>query len=89
MISELGNLILKLRYWPKGLGASDAGTVLQSSNNYDKLWIYPQIEGEAVEGQELTADAFFVNPLPIPLRKGEFRIEGPGLIKQLKMKIAE
>ncbi|KAK6623188.1 hypothetical protein RUM43_009040 [Polyplax serrata] len=48
-----------------------------------------EIKDDAVEGQELRADAFFVNPLPIPLKKGEFRIEGPGLSKQLKLKLSD
>lgn len=37
----------------------------------------------------LQATASFINPLPIPLKKGKFLIEGPGLTDQLKIKLTE
>lgn len=40
-------------------------------------------------GNELRATAKFQNPLPIPLNKGRFLIEGPGLDEQLKVKLLE
>ncbi|KAI5705335.1 hypothetical protein M8J75_013984 [Diaphorina citri] len=45
--------------------------------------------GEPVVGQELVVSASLVNPLPVPLKSGVFRIEGPGLEKQLKIKLPE
>ncbi|XP_043792273.1 annulin isoform X2 [Apis laboriosa] len=47
------------------------------------------LENEAVAGNELKATAKFQNPLPIPLSKGRFLIEGPGLDEQLKVKLSE
>ena len=44
---------------------------------------------EARVGEELHATAEFVNPLPIPLKKGTFIVEGPGLSEQLKLKLSE
>ncbi|XP_020284577.1 annulin isoform X2 [Pseudomyrmex gracilis] len=44
---------------------------------------------DAVVGQTLNATAQFRNPLPIPLKKGRFLIEGPGLDEQLKIKLLE
>jgi len=46
-----------------------------------------KLEGETVQGKLINGHAFFTNPLPIPLRKGQFMIEGPGLEKQLKIKV--
>ncbi|XP_046385500.1 annulin-like isoform X2 [Ischnura elegans] len=46
-------------------------------------------EGELVQGKEFTATASLKNPLPIPLRKGQFIIEGQGLTHQLKIKMAQ
>lgn len=40
-------------------------------------------------GETLNARAKFKNPLPIPLKKGRFLIEGPGLEEQLKLKLSE
>ncbi|XP_066587609.1 annulin isoform X2 [Prorops nasuta] len=45
------------------------------------------LESPAVVDEELHASASFTNPLPIPLRKGRFVIEGPGLEEQLKFKL--
>lgn len=47
------------------------------------------LHNDAVVGQTLHASAKFRNPLPIPLRKGTFLIEGPGLNEQLKLKLLE
>ena len=47
------------------------------------------MENEAVVGDELKATARFQNPLPIPLNKGRFLIEGPGLDEQLKVKLPD
>uniref|UniRef100_A0A8D9BVS8 protein-glutamine gamma-glutamyltransferase n=2 Tax=Cacopsylla melanoneura TaxID=428564 RepID=A0A8D9BVS8_9HEMI len=47
------------------------------------------VAGEPVVGQEMTVSASLTNPLPVPLKNGQFRIEGPGLDKQLKIKLAE
>ncbi|XP_011169553.1 annulin isoform X1 [Solenopsis invicta] len=47
------------------------------------------LHNDAVVGQTLHASAKFRNPLPIPLRKGRFLIEGPGLDEQLKLKLSE
>lgn len=44
---------------------------------------------DAIVGQTLTASAKFRNPLPVPLKKGRFLIEGPGLDEQLKLKLSE
>ncbi|XP_043667444.1 annulin isoform X1 [Vespula pensylvanica] len=44
---------------------------------------------EPIVGETLNATARFKNPLPIPLRKGRFLIEGPGLEQQLKIKLSE
>ncbi|XP_063239972.1 annulin [Bacillus rossius redtenbacheri] len=48
-----------------------------------------KLEGNAVQGQELSAVATIKNPLPIPLKKGQFLIEGPGLATQLKLKVPQ
>ncbi|XP_011689029.1 PREDICTED: annulin-like [Wasmannia auropunctata] len=47
------------------------------------------LHNDAIVGQTLRATAKFRNPLPIPLRKGRFLIEGPGLDEQLKLKLSE
>lgn len=44
------------------------------------------LQGIAKQGKELTADIYLENPLPTPLKKGEFTVEGPG-IKKLKIKV--
>lgn len=40
-------------------------------------------------GKTLNATAKFQNPLPIPLKKCRFLIEGPGLEEQLKVKLTD
>ncbi|XP_011300177.1 annulin isoform X2 [Fopius arisanus] len=42
----------------------------------------------AVVDEVLEATASFTNPLPVSLKKGQFLIEGPGLEKQLKIKLS-
>lgn len=42
-----------------------------------------------MQGQEFTAVATLKNPLPVPLKKGEFLIEGPGVSKQMKIKLSK
>lgn len=46
-----------------------------------------QLQGLAKQGKEITADIYLENPLPTPIKKGEFIIEGPGIQKQLKLKV--
>ncbi|KAK0180122.1 hypothetical protein PV327_005795 [Microctonus hyperodae] len=46
-------------------------------------------KSEAIVDELLQATASFINPLPIPLKKGQFLIEGPGLVDQLKIKLKE
>lgn len=41
----------------------------------------------AVETIPVTADLWVENPLPVPLRKGEFTIEAPGLERKIKLKV--
>ncbi|KAF7278342.1 hypothetical protein GWI33_008557 [Rhynchophorus ferrugineus] len=41
----------------------------------------------AVESRETTADIEVENPLPIPIKKGEFTVEGPGIKGKLKLKV--
>lgn len=48
-----------------------------------------EVKGVPIVGEELNATARFKNPLPIPLKKGKFLIEGPGLEEQLKLKLNE
>ncbi|XP_014217646.1 annulin [Copidosoma floridanum] len=48
-----------------------------------------KLENEPHANELLKVTARFTNPLPIPLRRGKFRIEGPGLREQLKVKLAE
>lgn len=40
-----------------------------------------------VENKEVIADISVENPLPVPYKKGEFTIEGPGIEKNLKIKV--
>ncbi|XP_015440169.1 PREDICTED: annulin [Dufourea novaeangliae] len=47
------------------------------------------LEDVATVGEQLNARAKFKNPLPIPLKKCRFLIEGPGLEEQLKLKLTE
>ncbi|KAK9306073.1 hypothetical protein QLX08_003130 [Tetragonisca angustula] len=47
------------------------------------------VNSEPEVGRTLYATAKFKNPLPIPLRKCRFLIEGPGLEEQLKLKLSE
>ncbi|KOX78769.1 Annulin [Melipona quadrifasciata] len=47
------------------------------------------VESEPEVGRTLYATAKLKNPLPIPLRKCRFLIEGPGLEEQLKLKLSE
>ncbi|XP_014213359.1 annulin isoform X2 [Copidosoma floridanum] len=48
-----------------------------------------ELENEPCAGELLEAVARFTNPLPIPLRRGKFLIEGPGLREQIKLKLTE
>ncbi|XP_030383755.1 annulin isoform X2 [Scaptodrosophila lebanonensis] len=48
-----------------------------------------QFQGSIVSQQEVDVIVRLTNPLPIPLHKGLFSIEGPGIEKPLKFKIAE
>ncbi|XP_024939545.1 annulin isoform X2 [Cephus cinctus] len=48
-----------------------------------------KFEGDAVVGEKLTATASFINPLPIPLNRGKFIVDGPGLDEQLKIKLSD
>ncbi|XP_012267680.2 annulin isoform X2 [Athalia rosae] len=48
-----------------------------------------QVKGESILGEELHATASFKNPLPIPLKKGRFLIEGPGLEGNMKLKLSD
>ncbi|XP_017779132.1 PREDICTED: annulin-like [Nicrophorus vespilloides] len=45
-----------------------------------------QLKDDPVEDTPCKASAYLVNPLPIPLRKGEFKIEGPGIDEVFKVK---
>lgn len=45
------------------------------------------IQGEPVANREVDVIVRLTNPLPIPLKKGTFQIEGPGLDKQLSFKV--
>lgn len=46
-----------------------------------------QVDGEVLQNQPLTITATLTNPLPKPLKNGEFIIEGSGLGKPVKLKI--
>ncbi|XP_049802797.1 annulin isoform X1 [Schistocerca nitens] len=48
-----------------------------------------KLEGEPVQGQEMSAVATLKNPLPIPVKKGQFLIEGPGIAKTQKIKLSQ
>ncbi|XP_067007547.1 annulin [Anabrus simplex] len=48
-----------------------------------------KIDGEPIQGEEFSATATLKNPLPIPLKKAQFMIEGPGLASQLKIKLPQ
>ncbi|KAJ9598048.1 hypothetical protein L9F63_026847 [Diploptera punctata] len=48
-----------------------------------------KLDGEAIQGEELTGVATLKNPLPVALKKCQFIIEGPGLTSQLKVKLSE
>lgn len=45
------------------------------------------IDGKPVSKREFNVTVTVENPLPIPLRKGKFYIQGPGLDKQLKIEL--
>ncbi|XP_076166822.1 transglutaminase isoform X2 [Ptiloglossa arizonensis] len=47
------------------------------------------LEDDPVVGETLNARAKFTNPLPIPLKKCRFLIDGPGLDEQMKLKLTE
>ncbi|XP_018564308.1 annulin [Anoplophora glabripennis] len=40
-----------------------------------------------VEDKEVTADISVENPLPVPLKKGEFTVQGPGIDGSIKVKV--
>lgn len=40
-----------------------------------------------IEDKEVTADISVENPLPIPLKKGEFTVQGPGIDGAIKIKV--
>lgn len=46
------------------------------------------LQGEAVVNREVDVIVRLTNPLPIPLKKGAFQLEGPGLEKQLSFKVS-
>ncbi|XP_065352069.1 annulin-like isoform X2 [Cloeon dipterum] len=46
-----------------------------------------KIEGDVVEGKECKATVSLTNPMPIPLKKGVFSVEGPGITKTLKLRL--
>ncbi|XP_055935337.1 annulin-like isoform X1 [Argiope bruennichi] len=46
-----------------------------------------QVDGEIVQNQPITVTATLSNPLPKPLKGGEFIIEGPGFGKPTKLKM--
>ncbi|GIY15398.1 annulin [Caerostris extrusa] len=46
-----------------------------------------QVDGEIVQNQAITVTARLTNPLPKPLKGGEFVIEGPGFGKAVKLKM--
>lgn len=45
------------------------------------------LQDKPIENKQVTADIYVENPLPVPYRKGEFTIEGPGIEKPLKVKV--
>lgn len=42
---------------------------------------------KAVEKKEITVKLLLKNPLPVSLKKGQFMVEGHGLVKQLKLRL--
>lgn len=48
-----------------------------------------KLQGEPKSQQEIDVIVRLTNPLPIPLHKGLFQIEGPGIEQQVLLKIAE
>lgn len=48
-----------------------------------------ELDSQPLMGELLEGTARFKNPLPIPLRRGKFLVEGPGLREQLKLKLTE
>ncbi|KAJ8680712.1 hypothetical protein QAD02_016499 [Eretmocerus hayati] len=46
-----------------------------------------ELVSDPIVGELLEATARFTNPLPIPLKRGKFLIEGPGLKEQMKLKL--
>ncbi|XP_064466745.1 annulin-like isoform X2 [Ornithodoros turicata] len=48
-----------------------------------------EVDGDLVVGKASTVTAGFVNPLPKPLSKSSFLIEGPGLDKPLKITVKQ
>lgn len=47
------------------------------------------LQGKPQSQQELDVIVRLTNPLPIPLHKGLFQVEGPGIDNQIVLKIAE
>ncbi|XP_076271354.1 annulin-like [Rhynchophorus ferrugineus] len=45
------------------------------------------LHNNPVESIETTADVEVENPLPIPIKKGEFTVEGPGITGTIKLKV--
>lgn len=45
------------------------------------------LQGEPVSEQEIDVIVRLTNPLPIPLRKGLFQLEGPGIESQILLKV--
>ncbi|XP_063052431.1 protein-glutamine gamma-glutamyltransferase 2-like [Engraulis encrasicolus] len=46
-----------------------------------------KVTGEAVVGQKVRADITFINPLPVPLKKGVFTVEGAGLTRATEIHV--
>ncbi|XP_059471130.1 annulin isoform X2 [Neocloeon triangulifer] len=46
-----------------------------------------KLGGDVVEGKECTATVSLTNPLPVPLKNGTFSVEGPGIVKTLKLRL--
>lgn len=59
------------------------------SDLHDVAIFCPKLHNDALVDRTLNATAKFRNPLPVPLRKCRFLIEGPGLDEQLKLKLLE
>lgn len=45
------------------------------------------LPADTKQGQEVVADVYLENPLPIAIKKGEFTISAPGVKKNLKVKV--